>query len=253
MMMVPKLDPRIPKELQTSPPRQVRLRGGRGPRIMGMRVFLLPHLLIGIAVMVVVIGEPLWLWGYPAAVGRITSMKQSLNPKGKAQDEVGYIYRWNGRAISDSASVSAGAYHRLQSSPYIKVHALNFGGYQFSELDMTPGEFAASRWFLWPWAIVWNGMLLLMLRQPILAKRLVRYGEPVVGKIVDKKSYRGRSTRYSVRYEYTPRAGEPLQRTMTVSRADFEAASIGKEMVVLYETNHPANAVIYGYGDYSAV
>jgi len=247
-----RLNPLIPVELRSAPPRQVRLRGGRGPRIMGLRVFVVPHLLIGIAVLVVVIGEPLWLWGYPPILGRITSMKQSISPKGRTRDEVDYIYRWNGRAINDSATVSPAAYQRLQSSQYVKVHALNVGGYQFSELEMTPKEFAAARWFLWPWAIVWNGMLLLMLRQPILAKRLVRNGEAVVGKILDKKSYRGRSTRFAVSYEYAPRTGQPLRRTMTVSGADYESAAIGKEIVVLYDPNHPANSVVYQYADYLA-
>jgi hypothetical protein len=248
-----RFNPLIPAELRSRPPRQTQLREGRGPRVMGIRVFMLPHLLIGFVALVIVIGEPIWLWTYPPVLARVTTMQRTVNAKGQDRDRITYDYPWRGQRISDSARVSADAYQKLQSSQTVKVHALGIGGHIFSELDVTPGQYTASRWFLWPWALAWNGMLFFMLRQPLQARRLVRDGEPVVGKIVNKKAYGGKSARYRVSYEYSPPAGGARQGGMTVARADFDSASTGKEVTVLYDPNCPGSAAVYEYGDYRAV
>jgi hypothetical protein len=254
MMMVSKLDPRIPRELQAPPPRLVRFRGGRGPRVFGVRIFLLPHLLIGVAVLVLVIGEPLWLFGTPAITATVTSMRMS-NARGRTRHQINYIYQWHGQAVSDQSTVSEATYQQLLKDRGIRVHVLSFWGHQFSEIDVTPGQFAAARWFLWPWAFLWNGMMWLVLRQPIVAKRLVSQGQPVVGKILDKETYRGKSTTFNLKYQFTPQsmmAANPIVRRMNVTRTAYDSAEIGKEITVMYDPNRPSRAVIYEYGDYVA-
>jgi hypothetical protein len=232
----------------------VRFRGGRGPRVFGVRVFMLPHLLIGVGALVLVIGEPLWLFGTPPITATVTSLRMS-SERGRTRHQINYIYHWQGQTISDRSTVSEATYQRLLKDRAIHVHAVSFWGHQFSELDVTPGQFAASRWFLWPWVLVWDGMLWLVLRQPILAKRLVSQGQPVVGKILDKKTYRGKTASFVVKYQYTPQSGgaaNPVERTMSVSRAAYDLAEIGKEITVVCDPNRPLRATIYEYGDYVA-
>src|ERR1700685_4160916 len=226
-----KLDPRIPRELQTSPPRIVRLRSGRGGRLFGVRIFMLPHVLIGLIAAVILIGEPIWLFGTPAISGRITFMENSQGRHG-TQHQVNYTYVTDGHIINDRSRVSDAAYQNLKRGAPIKLHVINIAGHQLSEVDVSGQQYAASRWFLWIWAIFWNGMMLLMLRQPIVAKRLVRDGQPVRGKIVDKTTYRGRSTRFTLKYEFTPQTGGsvgPMIRSMTVTRGDFQSAEVGRD------------------------
>jgi len=253
MMMVAS-NIRIPSELRTSPPRMVRLRGGRGARVFGVRIFMLPHLLIGLAAAVILIGEPIWLFATPAILGKVTSMQTSAGRRGM-QHEVHYTYLWNGRTVTDQSRVSTAAYQQLQREKTIPLHAIDIGGHRFSEVDVSAGQYAASRWFLWIWAFLWDGMMLLVLRQPRVARRLVSEGAAVTGKIVDKSTYRGKSARYTLRYEYAPPTGGTmgaLTRNMTVTRGDFESVAVGQEITVLYDPNRPSNATIYEYGDYMA-
>lgn len=253
-MMIGKADPRIPKELQAAPPRMVRLRSGRGGRLFGVRIFMLPHVLIGLIAAVILIGEPIWLFATPAISGRITFIQTSQGRHG-TQHQVNYTYVTDGHIINDRSRVSDAAYQSLKGGSPIKLHVINIGGHQFSEVDVSGQQYADSRWFLWIWAIFWNGMMLLMLRQPIVARRLVRDGQPLRGKIVDKMTYRGKSNRFSVKYEYTPQAGGsvgPTTRSMTVMRQDFQSAEAGQEITVIYDPLRPSQAVIYEYGDYMA-
>jgi len=78
--------------------------------------------------------------------------------------------------------------------------------------------------------------------------RLLRDGFPVCGKIVSKRTIRGKSTTYELTYDYPFPAGTFSFRgrhTISVPKAAFDAFSSGMPLSVLVDHNRPTHSAPY--------
>jgi hypothetical protein len=98
-------------------------------------------------------------------------------------------------------------------------------------------------------------------------RALVREGVAVEGVVVGKEAGSGggrsgsvqfcyRAPRYGVADRYKDRAAvadKEWQVRMAVSRADFEAATVGAAVTVLYDPRQPSRSLLYAFAEYEAV
>ena len=93
---------------------------------------------------------------------------------------------------------------------------------------------------------------------PWRLRRLLRDGQTTAGVVVDKAEVRGRPPSYTVTYEYPapppPTAGQEttvpqtVRASMTVPHDDYQAASVGAAVAVLYRPDWPQARVIPRFG-----
>jgi hypothetical protein len=255
MMVVPKLDPRITRELQAPPPRQVKPRPGRWGRTYGVGLFVLLFLLVGVGVLAFLICDPVWLACSAPIPARITSL--SIGHFRGVHYVVEYAYVWDGRTIGDYQNISAATYQQLHVGETIKVHTLTVWGYHFSETDISWRNYVADHDSLWPVAILFIGISAFIFRTLFVPRRLVRDGHAVVGKIVDKQITSGkRSDIHEISYEYIPQtigSADTSTGHMKISSEDYDKAMTGQEVSVLYDPVRPNRSVVYEFADFAAV
>ena len=82
----------------------------------------------------------------------------------------------------------------------------------------------------------------------LLPWHLVRKGTPTVGRITDK--YSGHS--YCLKYTFRTAKGLEKERPDYVPRRVYERASVGDEVVVVYQVDGAGHSDIYDFSDYEA-
>jgi hypothetical protein len=248
MALAARFDPKFPVELRTPPPRLVH----RRQRYLGW-LGLIPHTLIGLGMLVFCIGEPILLFGTRGIPGRVVDFKTVTSSKGAVSYHVTYLYSEDGQTVTDTSQVGHDEYAHLTRGDVLPVHAVNFFGHHFSELDRTPGDFARQRFFLWPFTLIWLGMISLFYLAPLRSKHLVRDGEPILGKVTGKDlSHNKNTTNYRLAYTFTPMGGQAVATRMLVRRQFYDQANVGDEVVIVFDPNKPKRSVIYQYCDYQA-
>lgn len=236
------------------PPRAVRRREGTGGRFLGMRLFILPHTLIGIGVLLFVIGEPVLIGLTPTTPGVVTDLSAHTGRKGGTTYRMDFDYSPTGTggwAAHDRETITRNEYEILHPGDRVRVHTAGIGRFHYVTLSRSFGAYARSRFRIWVWAIFWNGVMSFILYpmwvRPIRHRKLVRIGRPVAGKITTRYVTRNKSTAYYVKYEFTtgdiPR--EQRQGRMSITRAQYDALTDGSAVTVLYDPDRPAHHVIY--------
>src|SRR3954463_13410796 len=132
----------MPPELQQRPPRQVRRRvGSSGCGILIGRLFILPHMLIGLFLLLVMVPATI------AAVyfgevrdGRLVKTWTTKSSKGSISYRMKYAYDAAGVEHTSDKTISRKEYDKLsgwgdpQWSGPLKVHTKNILGHSFAEV-----------------------------------------------------------------------------------------------------------------------
>jgi Protein of unknown function (DUF3592) len=246
--------------------RRVRTPFGQGCGLWGLRLFILPHTLIGAACLFVAMpGSVIWAAFGTDHVARVQRVWTTRTSKGGTSYHADYIYDLpGGQRRTKDAGISAASYERLNRAAAggraasagdgtIRVRSIGAPPIFYDHVVESGG---GGPWgvvgSIWLFGLFWNGVLSVFVHLayigPWRVRRLYRSGTPVEGRVISKRVSRGKSTAYYVRYAYQTADGDNFDREMTTSREHYEVASHGASVTVLYDPRKPRRSVVYEYG-----
>jgi hypothetical protein len=247
-------------KLLPPPPRQVR--GRLGGSLWFVRIFIMPHMLVGIGAAGYILFLLTWrLFGsdIPATV---IGTKVSHSSRHGNRYTLNYRFEANGHTRFDSDTVGWSVYQAYQNQAPgqtnlpVTVHYLSLGPLHHAALREGNFSLWASIGFLTLWAGFWNGILSIFVYQiwvkPIRARWLYKYGEFTSGKLFNKRVRTGKSSSYFVSYRFNdPFSGQPYESEIQVWKAaDWQQAVVGQPVTVLFAQNNPKRSTVYEFGGY---
>jgi hypothetical protein len=253
--------PHFASSAKLLPPPPRRVHGRLGGNLWFIRIFIMPHVLIGIGVVGYLIFLLIWrMFGtdFPATV---TDAKVSHSSKHGDSYVLYYRFEAGGQTRLDSDTVGWSIYQtyqnqaRDQSGPPVTVRYLSLGPLHHSKL-LESGSLWAEVGFLVLWAAFWNGVLSIFVYaiwiKPIRARLLYKYGSSTSGKLLHKRVRTGKSTAYYVGYRFNdPASGHEYESEIQVWKADdWRQAVEGQPVTVLYAQNNPKRSTVYEFGGY---
>jgi hypothetical protein len=251
----------LPEELRSPAPRPVSRRAGTGTVIF-LRLFILPHTLIGFGALFLVVFEPLFLILTPDTLATVIALTPHTSRKGGTTYRVTYRYSpvdAPGVSLTGDDQISWAEFVGLRSDSQIYVHTAGVGCHRYTCLSRTFGGYVRYRYPMWFWALFWNGIVSIFLYTawvvPTHNRNLVRFGDPVAGQITGKNIMRGKSTTYRLKYEFTPIGDHHARKgsTTVATKPQFDQATEGQNVTILYDPNRPGRNVAYEFGDYVVV
>jgi hypothetical protein len=254
-----------------APPRRLRLRPGTGcEMLIGLwfvRLFILPHTLAGIYLLLTVVFLPIvWLFGTDIN-GQITDLTTSKS-KGKTFYHVSYVYTVNGVDYPRQTSVAEDVYPTLQKGQEYRVRVFwLLPGTMPQQLGpgSTPGNDALGTILA---ALGWNAFIAVITWfvwiRPWRMRQLVKHGTRTSGLVVGKDVVPGKSSSYKIRYSYqaplpptdewtTEMTMASFNGKMDVTKTDFDQSFLGQAVTVIYHPRRPKRSVAYDFCPYVAV
>jgi hypothetical protein len=255
-------------ELNGPTPRPVRYRDGwnAGCGLWCVRLFTLPHTIVGITVLCIAIAST----GQFAAVGllgksyegKIVKKDDSRSTKGTRHYYVQYTYDVDGRGYRGEVKVTKDRFDEMREGDAITVRAWDVMP-DSGQWPRVPGhlpiEDLGGKWFF---AVFWNGLMSVFLWmvyvRPWRQRQLVRIGIPTQGIIRDVNTYTNKGTKnYVLKYEYAVPAteeqpGQVLHGRLTSTVKAAAGANRGDVVTVLYHPQKPRRSLLYAYSDYRA-
>src|SRR5688572_30797451 len=259
-----------PSDVPSEVPRRLRRRNGpeaTGCGLWFLRLFILPHTLIGLGL----IG---WVFVNFALLvaGTSTDAQVIAKSTGRGKNEqtyvVEYVFGENNR-FHDKTSVNRAVYQRIAlpdgkvqvekdtsaPPPTIPIRYLSAGDLHYSQSRLGTGIWGVLGFSL-VFATFWNAILSIFFYMawigPFVGNKLYRSGTVARGKITKKRVISGRPRRVKLTYEFETDSGQQVTSTMTAgqaSRAESEAY-VGQVVTVLYSPDRPNKSVLYEYGNY---
>jgi len=244
-------------ELLPPPPRRVR--GKLGGGLWFVRLFTLPHMLVGFFVAAYLVFLLLW-WIFGTDVpGTVTRVEVHHSSKHGDSYTLGYRFEINGQTKTSSDGVSYDVYERYQpqkgTNLPVTVHYFSIGFKEHSGLR-EGGSLWNKIGMLCLWAGFWNAIMSFVFYQiwfkPLQARWLYKYGEATTGKVVRKRASTGKSTTYYVSFSFhDPYSGQPYESEITVWNAGYwQLISEGQAVTILYSRNKPKRSTVYECGGY---
>lgn len=250
----------ITPESLPQPPRRVH--GKLGGSLWFTRIFIMPHMLIGIGALGYLAFLLLWLALGTDIPAVVTGRDISHSSKGGTRYHLKYQFQVDGQTKSVRTSVSYDLYELYQfhnqSNPPVTVHYFAIGPLQHSALRES-GSLWSELGFLSLWAGFWNTVMSVFLYQiwikPLRGRYLYRYGQAASGTVLNKRKRTGKSTTYYVSYSFQdPYSGREFEREMQVWKADaWHQAAIQQKVTVLYSQNNPKWSTVYEFGGYEVI
>ncbi|HEX8550658.1 MAG TPA: hypothetical protein VF681_03795 [Abditibacteriaceae bacterium] len=252
----------IEPELRQTPPRPVSRRKGAGCQNGCVLVFLLPHTLVGIGLLLWSLLQLAVLLFGVTVPGTIQDVSSSRGSKGGYTYHASYEYRVNGVTHQVKSQISAKEYGLASRGQSVGVKALpmlpNWGS-----VLLVPGAGSAGNGLqMLPMALFWNAFLAVfyyfILGQSWKERSLVRGGIAVVGTVVEKKISRGKNTSHIVIYDYipsTPGSGDVVSTQrgqMTVPKEAYDSLQVGQSATVLHDAVKVRRSVLYAPASYGA-
>ncbi|TMQ30495.1 MAG: hypothetical protein E6K70_24080 [Planctomycetota bacterium] len=253
------------------PPRRLRRRPGRGcGPLVGLwfvRLFILPHTLIGIALAgAAAFGLFVWLFGADIP-GRITSLDVARGRKGGNRYQVDYAYSVAGIQYPGTTYVSANVYAGLRVGDAYPVRVFRPLPTWMPQ-PRGPGSSASMVFALPFFALFWNGILSVFLWMAWVAPwrvwLLMRYGLATAGVVAGKHTRPGNkgSTNRLIRYRFKvtleeegtgAALPETFEREMSVMPSDYAAAKMDQPVTVIYHPKNPKRSLVYEFSEYEAL
>jgi len=250
----------IEPELLGPLPRVIRRRKrGIGPGCI--RIFILPHTLVGIGMILYALFLAAILLFGEEVPGRVVDGSQGTDDDGDPLYTVAYTYRVGGTEYRGSSAVSRETFTRVSDGGVVRVVVFPLAPGVGSSIAGEPGRGSALL-FVVVFAVFWNGILSVFLWQiyvlPYLHKQLFRLGSPVTGTVTKKEVARGKQgDRHVIHYQYAA-GGETaapslLSGKMVVPKEGFGLVAEGDQLTVLYAPRRPSRSLLYRWGEYEVV
>ncbi len=242
------------------PPRSVR--GGGGCGLWFLRLFILPHTLVGIGVIGLALASAILALFGTDTTATVTKAYTSTSSKGSVSYHLEYVYQAGGRDHTKSQSVSRATYDairppgELEGTPSsIRVRYLRLGSWSDQVLLENGGAWRRMGGLLF-FALFWNGILSVFLYlawvKPIRQRLLVKYGDVTAGTILSSRKRQGKSISYYVTFRFrNPETGADLEREVDIQgEAHYQSAVEGRKVTVIYSPRNPKRALIYELSPY---
>lgn len=254
-----------PKRLPP-PPRKVRKARGAGMRGMGCaRVFILPHLLVGIGFlcyMLLTLGWALLGWDVQGSVMR----KWEDSDSDSTSYHVEYTFVVGDRVIRDTAQVGAEFYSKLPERfdidrPEVRMPVRVFGAmgrYYTNLLSPKWGPWSTVG-FAWMFGLFWNSIVgvfvIFLYVYPVLIRWLIAHGAAVEGRILGKSvDSSGDSTTYRIEYVFSPDGKETVKGKYQIfTKEEYDAVKESSPVTVIYWPGKPKRNVPLEHSGYRVV
>ena len=217
------------------------------------RLFVMPHVIVGIVTLLAV-PTRWYVYNHGTHVqATIHKLERRTSRKGGVYYVAGFDYMLGDRPYNEEyESLSDGEGGRTRIGDKIDGRAAAPLGYAIflrTSLDIRSDLLA-----LGAWSLVWNAFIGLFtyflwvvpIRQRLLAKR----GPAAAGVITGRKETRGRGTTYTLFYVFHAEGGQPVQAKSNVSRGPYHAAYEGAPVTVIYDPNKPTRSLPYEFSDF---
>ena len=243
------------------PPRKVH--GGGGFGLWFIRLFILPHMCVGVGMVGFLVLNLLVAAFGTGASAVVTHLHTSRGNKGSTAYHVDYHYTLEGREFSHSGTVGAAAYAALPRpkdlegpASTLPVRHLNLGRWHYQVITLEGSAWKTAGGILL-FALFWNGILSVFVYvawvAPLRARWLVRGGQTTMGMILTSRAARGsKSTSYYATFRFRdPATGQEIQREMSLpGLAQYNEARAGREVTVIYQPEKPRRALVYELSGY---
>lgn len=225
------------------------------------RIFILPHIIIGICALGYLMFLLMWRLFGADIPGVVAGTESEAYSKG-VHYRVKYTYRVGQEIKVDSQAVSQKVYERFHlqedDKPKVNVHYFALGSYEHCRIH-EGGSLWKEVGAIALWAGFWNTILTVFIFQlwvaPLRLRRLYKYGEATSGTLVSKREQQGRSTTYYMTYTFrVNETGEFRQvESMAGNVAMWKTIPIGHAVTVLYKRDNPKRSTVYELGGYGVL
>lgn len=255
-----------PSNLLPPPPRVVRYRSWGGVAgLWFVRLFILPHTVIGLAMLGKLLLSILLALAGTTSNGQI--VRAWIDPGGKhgsshhriAYTDATLANRQRTAEVSRSfyASLPIEAINSGSLTPGIPVRTFELGMIDLATVitdQFLPGGLELEWFFV---AIFWNGLLSVFVYMayiyPVRLRRVYRSGVETRGVVDSKLISRGKRTSYRIECVFQSADGQPRRTAETVSKEVFESVTQGQSVRILYLPAAPKRAAVYDLGLYQVL
>jgi hypothetical protein len=231
-----------------------------------LRLFTAPHTLGGLFLIGISVYLPLLILLGDDVPGQITNLQTTTSKKSGLIYHAQYSYVVDGFSFSEDDTIDSAEYAHLKKGQPCTVRV-----FRFLPKTLPQRLGSSSPWLKWPkylvMALFWNAFMSLIVWcvwiDPWRKWMLLKYGTAVAGQVKSRETYRGSKggTYYRVHYVYVPAiddAGmvsesELLNGKMSVSFRDYNSATTGKVVTVLFSPNKPRRSIVYDFAEYEAI
>lgn len=226
-----------------------------------VRIFILPHMLVGIGLIVYLLFLAFMAVAGEEVAGRVVAAREGTDDDGDPVYTLEYEYRAGGGEHRGSSTVSREVYRRLADGGVVRVVTFPPAPGIGSGIAGDSGQ-GMRLLFMSGFALFWNGILSVFVWQlwvaPALHRRLYRFGTAVTGTVKEKRAPAGDASRTHVlhyRFAAGGDAGAPgmVEGKMAVRREDYAGVREGDQLTVLYSPVRPRRNILYRFGEYVVV
>ena len=227
------------------PPRQLKRRSA-GSLLEGgcLRLFILPHILVGIGVFLLVVSKLAMGIVGSRADASIIGRTATPSSKGGTSYHVQFTFIANRERYEGKSQMNQSAFNELPEQGRLPIVYLSFAPRYFAEY-VPPGKtFPSNTWMLLAFALFWNAIVSLFAYPFYIApwreKRLIKYGSEAGGKVLAKRLTRGSKggTRCNIDYTYEV-LGTKYKGKTQVSQRLYDATPEGAPLSVVYDPVRP--------------
>jgi hypothetical protein len=236
------------------PPRRVRRKSwDSGCTVAFLRLFVLPHMIIGVLLLLSV-PQHFYVWHFGTSVtATVDRLDTRPGKKGGTNYYLYFHYQLDGRRYDESDGTDADIYrstHVGEQFPGVATAILGKSLFLSSAKSI-----GAETGVVLITALFWNGVVsifaYLFWFVPLRQRWTVKYGEAAVGQIEGTSTRRARNGLW---YYVTHRFTTPDNRTLTgksrVSKDVYTSAVVGTPLIVLYNPRRPKWNLAYEYCDF---
>ena len=247
-----RVDLPIPRPLRRSPRGVRRKPGTLAPLLLG-RILTAPVLAAVVAIVALVVLEPLVVFLIPAQPARVVGREVDQH-RGSAY----YIdYRFDRSGFTGRDQVLLAEYSAFQLGETVKAHLIHLGPLGYSALDRSPRAYARYRMIAWyaalfalmiGWILFYAIWLL-----PWRAYWLTRHGQATFGAIVEKRVIHTlrRDLHFTLTYQF--KAGGTLRaKRIRISPRRYDSANLKDLVIILFDPVRPSRNIVYDYCDFVA-
>ena len=230
------------------PPRRVRRSVSSGCSLAFLRLFVLPHTLIGIGIL----AGPAQLYTYYFGKPVTAVVDRSELRRGKKNNTTYHLTFYH--YTIDGVRVDA-----QMTSPPKKNAGETFEGravriLQLGEFIPVPSPIWRTSLFFMCIALFWNGILSLFLYGawivPIQQRRLARYGEVAIGTVTLCERKRSKGASNWLHYAFQTPEQLRYSGKATATRTQCESIPVGAPITVFYKARNPTDNLAYEVSDF---
>lgn len=223
--------------------------------VWGMRLFIVPHILVGIGTLGAMLASLLWLLLGTTWQAKVVDASLSPSPGGTTC----YV-TWSSprEDLQHSEKLACSQVTELKRpGATVPVRTLDMLGVRYDRLWLPVLPTKNLLFFPWLFGLIWNGFMALAVHTfyvvPAQQRDLLARGSPTAGTVTSKRTRRGKVTKYVFEYSYQTPEGPKEGEAEVRSKDRWDAITKGSKVLVFYDPQHPKRSVTHAYGPYRVV